>query len=45
MRRLWMSLLLAPIVAVAVPTAALASLSAPAARAAPPRRSAPCSLA
>ncbi len=35
MRRLWMSLLLAPIVAVAVPAAASASLSAPAARTAP----------
>ena len=42
MRRLWMSLLLVPIVAVAVPTAASASPSAPAARTA---RTAPAATA
>ena len=35
MRRLWMSLLIVPVVAVAVPTAAWASPAAPAARSAP----------
>ena len=35
MRRLWMSLLVVPVIAVAVPTAALASPSAPAARTRP----------
>jgi hypothetical protein len=41
MRRLWMSLLLVPIVALAVPTAASASPSAPAARTAHAARTAP----
>ena len=41
MRRLWMSLLLVPVMAVAVPSAAWASASAPAARTAPAVRTAP----
>ena len=41
MRRLWLSLLLVPVIGVAVPTAAWASPAAPAAKAAPVARSAP----
>jgi hypothetical protein len=41
MRRLWLSLLLVPVIGVAVPTAAWASPAAPAAKAAPAARSAP----
>jgi len=44
MRRLWMSLLLVPIVAIAVPTAASASQSAPAARTASAARTAPAAV-
>jgi hypothetical protein len=45
MRRLWFSLLLVPVIGVAVPTAAWASPAAPAARAAPIARSAPAAAA
>ena len=45
MRRLWMSLLIVPVVAVAVPTAAWASSAAPAARSAPAAQSAPAATA
>jgi hypothetical protein len=41
MRRLWLSLLLVPVIGVAVPTAAWASPAAPAAKSAPVSRSAP----
>ncbi len=41
MRRLWMSLLVVPVIAVAVPTAASASPSAPAARTGPAARTRP----
>ncbi len=41
MRRLWMSLLLVPVIAAAVPAAASASASAPAARTVPAARTAP----
>jgi L,D-transpeptidase catalytic domain/Putative peptidoglycan binding domain len=45
MRRLWLSLLLVPVIGVAVPTAAWASPAAPAARSAPVARSAPAAAA
>jgi hypothetical protein len=45
MRRLWLSLLLVPVIGVAVPTAAWASPAAPAAKSAPVARSAPASPA
>ena len=45
MRRLWLSLLLVPVIGVAVPTAAWASPAAPAAKAAPAARSAPATPA
>ena len=45
MRRLWLSLLLVPVIGVAVPTAAWASPTAPAAKAAPAARSAPATPA
>src|SRR5271165_2612258 len=45
MRRLWMSLLVVPVIAVAVPTAASASPSAPAARTGPAARTRPTAAA
>jgi hypothetical protein len=45
MRRLWLSLLLVPVIGVAVPTAAWASPAAPAAKSAPVARSAPAAPA
>jgi hypothetical protein len=45
MRRLWLSLLLVPVIGVAVPTAAWASPAAPAARSVPVARSAPAAPA
>src|SRR5947209_18978503 len=45
MRRLWMSLLLVPVIGVAAPAAAWAAPGAPAARSAPVARSAPAAPA
>ena len=45
MRRLWLSLLVVPVIAAAVPTAASASPSAPAARTMPAARTAPAAAA